>query len=86
MSLREDLQAKLIRAIEGEPRIFLGRPLAEARPEHKLRDDLGIDSVGLLYLVLIIEDQFMVEVDDAEALAENFRTWGELLDFLEARA
>jgi acyl carrier protein len=81
----DELRDKLVSAIRNEPRIFLAKDLAGAMAGDRLREDLGLDSVGLLYLVLAIEDAFDVEVDDAEQLAECFSTWGELLRFIEER-
>jgi acyl carrier protein len=85
MGQRDELAGKLMGAIEAEPRIFLAKSIREAQDAHRLREDLGLDSVGLLYLVLAIEDAFDLAVDDAEEVAEHFRTWGDLLDFIEAR-
>jgi acyl carrier protein len=33
---------------------------------------------------MALEDVFSLEVDDAEAVAEHFRTWGDLLSYVEA--
>ncbi|MDB5095635.1 MAG: hypothetical protein JWM80_56 [Cyanobacteria bacterium RYN_339] len=82
MSRREELAGRLVEAIRGEPRIFMTR--AAAADGDRLGADLGLDSVGMLYLVMALEDAFALEIDDAEDLADRFATWGQVLDFLEA--
>lgn len=56
---------------------------AAAADGDRLGQDLGLDSVGLLYLVMAMEEAFDLAIDDAEDLAERFATWGQLLDYLE---
>ena len=80
---RGEIRGRLVAAVEAERRIFLTRPLAAAAETDRLGADLGLDSVGLLYLVLAMEDAFGLEVDDAEDLAERFATWGQVLDHVE---
>jgi acyl carrier protein len=78
---RAELEQRLVAAIAAEPKIFMTR--AAAADADRLGADLGLDSVGLLYLVMALEDAFDLEIDDAEGLAERFATWGQVLDFLE---
>ena len=80
---QRDLTDRLVGAIGAEPRIHSRTPPADWKPGDRLSADLGLDSVGMLYLVLAIEDAFGVEVDDAEALSEHFGTWGEVLAYVE---
>lgn len=82
----QEIVTRLIEAVRREPRVFLSRELATAKPEDRLREDLGLDSVGLLYVVLAIEEAFGIAVDDAEDLAEGFTTWGALVRFVAERA
>jgi acyl carrier protein len=83
---RQDIHTKLIAAIQAEPRIFLAKDAQTLADADRLGEDAGFDSVGLLYLVMALEDSFDLEIDDAEAIAERFRTWGDVLDFVEAGA
>lgn len=83
---RSELGGRLVTALKAEPRVFVTRDLATAGDGDRLGADLGLDSVGMLYLVMAIEDAFDVEVDDAEDLAERFATWGQVLDYLESVA
>ena len=82
---RQDIHDRLTAAIQDEPRIFLTKAAQSLSEGDRLAEDAGFDSVGLLYLVLALEDAFDLEVDDAEEVAEHFKTWGELLSFVETR-
>lgn len=44
-------------------------------PEAKLRDDLGADSLDHVELVMAFEEEFMIEISDAEA--EKVETVGQ---------
>ncbi len=51
--------------------------------EHRLRDDLGLDSLAMVNLQVIIEDEFDMRFDPIETdLAEVFETVESLADFL----
>lgn len=62
-------------APEGTP-----RPI---RPDQRLLEDLGLDSVGLLTLAVAVEDRFRIrlEPEDEEAI----RTVGDLVRVVEAK-
>ena len=81
---RQELATRLVAAVQAEPRIFMTR--AAASDGDRLGQDLGLDSVGLLYLVMAMEEAFGLSIDDAEDVAERFATWGQVLDYLEAEA
>lgn len=83
---RQAIHDKLVAAIQAEPRIFIAKDAPALQDADRLGEDAGFDSVGLLYLVMAIEDGFDVAIDDAEAIAERFRTWGDVLDFVAAEA
>lgn len=80
---REDIASKLKEAIARESRIFVVKELGAIQEGDRLREDVGLDSVGLLYLVLAVEEAFDLTVEDAEEVAEHFATWGELIDYIE---
>ena len=46
--------------------------------------DLGVDSVGLLYLAIAIEKTF--DVDMSEVTVTTFKTVGDVVHFLEKKA
>ena len=52
-------------------------------PEANLLDDLGADSLDVVELVMAIEEEFAIEVPDADA--ENIRTLGDITAYIEAR-
>lgn len=53
-------------------------------PEHRLREDLELDSVAMVNLQVAIEDEFDIRFDPIETdLAEVFDTVGSLADFIE---
>jgi acyl carrier protein len=51
---------RLVTAIRGSvPRPLAARAIA---PEHHLRDDLGLDSLGLMTLAALLEDALAIEL------------------------
>ena len=81
---RQAIHDKLVAAIQAEPRIFISKDAGSLQDADRLGEDAGFDSVGLLYLVMALEDAFDLAIDDAEAVSEHFRTWGDLLNYVEA--
>ncbi len=49
--------------------------------EHKLREELGADSLDMIELVLAIETEFNVEIP--EETADKFRTVHDIIFFIE---
>ena len=47
-------------------------------------EDLGADSLAAMELVMALEEAFEVEIDDAEL--DQFKTVGDLADYLENKA
>ena len=54
--------------------------VSKATPEARLKEDLGMDSIGLMMLSMAIEDEFHVTFNDVV----NFSTVQDVLDFLAA--
>ena len=50
-------------------------------PETKLLTELGLNSVGILYVVIAIEETFKIEFDNDKP----FVTVGEVVDYIEER-
>ncbi len=48
-----------------------------------LVDDLGLNSVGILYLVIAIEEYFQIRFDDVGA--SDFVTVGQVVDFIQSK-
>jgi acyl carrier protein len=57
-------------------------PLADDTP---LLDSGILDSLGLLRLVVFLEEQFGITMDDADLLPENFTSVNSICAYLRAR-
>lgn len=53
----------------------------EVSPETNLMEDLGSDSIGLLELVMEIEEEFNLEIDDSQL--GNIKTIQDVVDSIE---
>jgi len=53
-------------------------------PETDLIDDIGADSLDVVELIMSVEDEFGVSISDEEA--ENLRTVGKIVEFIESIA
>ena len=53
-----------------------------AKPESRLMEDLGMDSIGLMMLSMAMEDEFGVRFDEPEP----FETVQDVLDYLGKHA
>lgn len=49
-------------------------------PESRFVEDLGFDSLGLVELILAIEDEYSIEIPDEEA--ENLKTFNDLVNYV----
>ncbi|PJM98522.1 acyl carrier protein [Streptomyces sp. CB01201] len=61
------------------PDLSEGRPLTA---DDKLLD-LGIDSLGLVELIINIEESFSIVIPDEDMLADNFTSVGTVADLVE---
>ena len=52
-------------------------------PEASLRDDIGIDSVGLLYMAMAIEEEFGVKFNNDDFIDIN--TVSDVIDCIEKK-
>ena len=59
----------------------LRKPEDIIKPESKIRDDLGADSLNILMLLMTIEEDFGIKVPDEELA--DFKTVGDVVSFLE---
>lgn len=55
--------------------------LDEITPESSLTTDLGLTSVGMLYLVILIEQAFSVEFGNVGM--DDFKTFGDMVSYIE---
>jgi acyl carrier protein len=49
----------------------------------RLIEDIGLNSVGMLYLVIVIEESFQIKFE--EVTTATFDTIGKVIDYIEAR-
>ena len=62
----------------------LGITEQEVTPEASFTTDLGADSLDTVELIMEFEKQFDISIPDAEA--ENIKTVGDAITYLEANA
>jgi acyl carrier protein len=62
----------------------LGITDSEVTPEASFTTDLGADSLDTVELIMEFEKQFDISIPDAEA--ENIKTVGDAITYLEANA
>jgi acyl carrier protein len=62
----------------------LGITVSEVTPEASFTTDLGADSLDTVELIMEFEKQFDISIPDAEA--ENIKTVGDAITYLEANA
>jgi acyl carrier protein len=76
---RSEIESRLTKVLVEE----LGLDEARITVDADLEDDLEIDSLGVVELLMALEDAFGVKIPDEEA--EDIRTVGETVDLLEAK-
>ncbi len=81
-----ELKERVLKAINAS----VPTPLASTvvRADHRLRDDLGLDSLGLMTLAFRLEDEFQIQLaDHTDALrsAETVEQIVELVSSLHGR-
>ena len=57
--------------------------LESTTEESRLIEDVGLNSVGMLYLVLVLEESFQIKFEDVGVA--TFDTIGKVIDYIEAR-
>lgn len=62
----------------------LGVNADQVKPEAKLVEDLGADSLDAVELVMAIEEEFGIEVPDEEA--EKLQSVGDILGYIDNNA
>ena len=51
--------------------------------ESRLIEDVGLNSVGMLYLVIVLEESFQIKFEDVGTA--SFDTIGKVIDYIEAK-
>jgi len=65
--------------------LFVSIPEGEIKLEDSIASDLGVDSVGLIELVTILEEKYGIEISSDEAASENLRTLDRLSSLVLAK-
>lgn len=77
---RSEIVQKLTEIVE----MALGEIAIAADESSDLTTDLGLNSVGLLYVVIAIEEFFGIRFD--EVSFGDFRTVGDVVDYIEKKS
>jgi len=65
--------------------LFVSIPEDEIKPDDALGEVLGVDSVGFVELLAMVEDKFEIQISENEAASGNLRTLDRLSDFILAK-
>ena len=76
---RTEIETKLTDLLVDE----LGIERDDIRPDAKFEEDLDVDSLGVVELLMALEDNFGVKIPDEEA--EQISTVGEAIDLVEKK-
>ena len=57
--------------------------ITKCSDDSRLTDDLGLNSVGILYLVIAIEEFFGIRFDDVGAA--DLKTVGQVADYIQSK-
>ena len=76
---RTEIESKLTELLVDE----LGIERDDIRSDAKFEEDLDVDSLGVVELLMALEDNFGVKIPDEEA--EQITTVGEAVDLVEAK-
>lgn len=55
--------------------------IKDITPDTDIREDLGVDSIGLLQLVMAIEDEFEIQVEEQDL--EKIRTVADIMEYIK---
>lgn len=66
----------IFEAINGEK-----LPTEQLKPSIRLKEDLGINSIGLIYFVVGIEETFGIKMDNVSF--NTFATLGDVINFIK---
>lgn len=57
--------------------------LADIKPELKLKEDLGLDSLNMVELIVELEDVFNIEFDESDLDPTKFLTVSDVYELVE---
>ena len=73
---RADVQKRVTRILVEQ----LGAKFGEVKLETVVTTDLGADSIDLIEIVMMVEDEFTIDISDSDA--EKLKTVGECVDYI----
>ncbi len=76
---RADIESKIMELLVSE----LGLDKDKIKPEASFEEDLEVDSLGVVELLMALEDEFGVKIPDEEA--EEIGTVGQAVDLVEKK-
>jgi len=62
----------------------LGVDVKDVTPEKKFIEDLGADSLGIVELVMALEEEFGLDIPDEDA--DKLKTVNDAMEYLKSRA
>ena len=71
---------EILKTIEGHDDAVIDA----ATESSSLKNELGLNSIGMLYIMITIEEKFDVSCENTNA--NDFQTVGDVIDFIEANA
>ena len=71
---------EILKTIEGHDDAVIDA----ATESSSLKNELGLNSIGMLYIMITIEEKFDVSFENTNA--NDFQTAGDVIDFIEANA
>lgn len=75
---------EILEKLSGIFRMVMGdADLANCGEDANLVDDLGLNSVGILYLVIAIEESFGIRFDDVGT--SDLKTVGQVADYISSK-
>lgn len=74
---------EIIEKLNDVVKMALGETAVSSDESSNLSTDLGLNSVGLLYLVIAIEEFFGIQFDDVSF--GDFQTVGDVVDYIEKK-
>ncbi len=80
MSVFKNLEKEMLSKIA----VDLGKK--SLRPDEDLLEQGILDSIGIMKLIVFIEENFGIQVEDEEIIPENFQSLNSIAAFIERKA
>lgn len=71
---------EILKTIEGHD----DKVIDAATDSSNLKSDLGLNSIGMLYIMITIEEKFDISFEDSHI--EDFKTVGDVVDYILEKA